>query len=82
MKKYIDFVVDFDLFYMLIDWEWDVMGNGGNLNDVMNYCKEKNVIFLIWYNFFIVWCDFILLYWLNILEVCDKEFEWLKEIGI
>ena len=26
MKKYIDFAADFDLPYMLIDWEWDAMG--------------------------------------------------------
>ena len=57
VKKYIDFAADFDLPYMLIDWEWDAMGNGGNLNDAMNYCKEKNVTPLIWYNSSTAWCD-------------------------
>ena len=82
VKKYIDFAADFDLPYMLIDWEWDAMGNGGNLNDAMNYCKEKNVTPLIWYNSSTAWCDPTPLYRLNTPEVRDKEFEWLKEIGI
>ena len=68
--------------YNLIDWEWDAMGNGGNLNDAMNYCKEKNVTPLIWYNSSTAWCDPTPLYRLNTPEVRDKEFEWLKEIGI
>ena len=48
----------------------------------MNYCKEKNVTPLIWYNSSTAWCDPTPLYRLNTPEVRDKEFEWLKEIGI
>lgn len=82
VKKYIDFAADFDLPYMLIDWEWDAMGNGGNLNDAMKYCKEKNVTPLIWYNSSTAWCNPTPLYRLNTPEAREKEFKWLKEIGI
>ena len=82
VKKYIDFAADFDLPYMLIDWEWDAMGNGGNLNDAMKYCKEKNVTPLLWYNSSTAWCAPTPLYRLNTPEAREKEFKWLKEIGI
>lgn len=82
VKKYIDFAADFDLPYVLIDWEWDTMGNGGNLNDAMKYCKKKNVTPLIWYNSSTAWCDPTPLYRLNTPEAREKEFKWLKEIGI
>lgn len=82
VKKYIDFAADFDLPYMLIDWEWDAMGNGGNLDDAMKYCKKKNVSPLIWYNSSTAWCNPTPLYRLNTPEAREKEFKWLKEIGI
>lgn len=82
VKKYIDFAADFDLPYILIDWEWDAMGNGGNLNDAMEYCKEKNVTPLLWYNSSTAWCAPTPLYRLNTPEAREKEFKWLKEIGI
>lgn len=82
VKKYIDFAADFDLPYMLIDWEWDAMGNGGNLDDAMKYCKKKNVTPLIWYNSSTAWCSPTPLYRLNTSEAREKEFKWLKEIGV
>ncbi|WP_205702911.1 glycoside hydrolase family 97 protein [Botryobacter ruber] len=36
--------------YTLLDWEWDAMGNGGNLNDALEYIHAKGVKPLIWYN--------------------------------
>lgn len=36
--------------YTLIDWEWDQMSNGGNLEDAINYIHSKGVKPLIWYN--------------------------------
>ena len=35
---------------VLIDWEWDVMGNGGNIDDALALAKEKNVGVWLWYN--------------------------------
>lgn len=36
--------------YTLLDWEWDVMGNGGTLEDAAKYILSKGVKPLIWYN--------------------------------
>ena len=36
--------------YTLLDWEWDVMSNGGNLEDAVRYIQSKGVKPLIWYN--------------------------------
>jgi len=36
--------------YTLLDWEWDAMGNGGNLEDAVKYIYSKGLKPLIWYN--------------------------------
>ncbi len=36
--------------YTLLDWEWDAMANGGNLDDAINYIHSLGVKPLIWYN--------------------------------
>ncbi len=36
--------------YTLLDWEWDEMGNGGNIEDATKYILSKGVKPLIWYN--------------------------------
>lgn len=36
--------------YTLLDWEWDAMANGGNLEDAARYILSKGVKPLIWYN--------------------------------
>jgi len=36
--------------YTLLDWEWDAMANGGNLEDATRYIISKGVKPLIWYN--------------------------------
>jgi len=36
--------------YTLLDWEWDQMGNGGNLEDAVKYILSKGVKPLMWYN--------------------------------
>lgn len=36
--------------YTLLDWEWDSMKNGGNLEDALKYIHSKGVKPLIWYN--------------------------------
>lgn len=35
--------------YNLIDWEWDVMANGGGVEDAVKYAQEHNVKSLLWY---------------------------------
>ena len=36
--------------YVLFDWEWDQMQNGGNLEDAANYAISKGIKPLLWYN--------------------------------
>ena len=36
--------------YTLLDWEWDSMGNGGNVEDAAKYITSIGVKPLIWYN--------------------------------
>jgi alpha-glucosidase len=36
--------------YTLLDWEWDAMSNGGNLEDALKYIHSKGVKPLMWYN--------------------------------
>lgn len=36
--------------YTLLDWEWDQMGNGGNLEDAIKYIHSIGVKPLMWYN--------------------------------
>jgi alpha-glucosidase len=36
--------------YTLLDWEWDAMTNGGNVEDAAKYIVSKGVKPLIWYN--------------------------------
>jgi hypothetical protein len=36
--------------YTLIDWEWDEMANGGNIEDALAYAREKGVKANLWYN--------------------------------
>lgn len=36
--------------YVLFDWEWDAMTNGGKLEDAVAYAKKKGIKTLMWYN--------------------------------
>ena len=36
--------------YTLLDWEWDGMSNGGNMEDAVKYILSKGVKPLMWYN--------------------------------
>ena len=50
VKEYIDLAHDMKWPYTLIDWEWDEMANGGNIEDAMAYAREKGVKVNLWYN--------------------------------
>ena len=68
--------------YSLIDWEWDQMGNGGNLEDAVKYAHERGVKPLLWYNSSTNWLGPTPLYRLNKPEDRAKEYEWLNKLGI
>lgn len=82
VKKYIDFAADFHLPYVLIDAEWDEMGNGGNIEDALRYAKKKGVSPLLWYNSSTAWCLYGPLYRLNKPEDRRKEFARLEAEGV
>lgn len=86
VKKYIDMAVDLKLPYVLIDAEWDEMGNGGTIEDALRYARECKVKPLIWYNSSTGWIK----EWgapgpherLNDPVKREKEFAWLNEMGV
>ena len=45
-----DLAASMDWPYTLLDWEWDAMGNGGNLEDALKYIHSLGVKPLMWYN--------------------------------
>ena len=45
-----DLAASMDWPYTLLDWEWDAMSNGGNLDDAVKYILSKGVKPLMWYN--------------------------------
>lgn len=48
--EYVDLAASMHWEYVLFDWEWDQMQNGGNLEDATKYAISKGVKPLIWYN--------------------------------
>ena len=83
VKQYIDFADTLDLPYMLIDAEWNVMGNGGTLSDALAYSQQKGVKPMIWYNSSTAWCSGPgPSYRLNDPEKRDREFAWISGMGV
>lgn len=84
VKEYIDLAAEMGWTYDLIDWQWDVMGNGGNVEDAVKYALEKNIKPMLWYNSSTHWCtsDNGPLYRLNKKEDREKEYAWLNKLGV
>lgn len=84
VKRYIDMAADLGLPYVLIDWEWDVMANGGDIDDAIAYADARNVKVLVWYNSSTAWVDQVAgpLFRLNKPEDREKEFAWLESKGV
>lgn len=82
--EYIDLAAEMGWEYMLIDWEWDIMENGGKLEDAVRYAREKGIKPLMWYNsggkhnrVGSTPRDRLIS-----AEARAKEMAWLKEIGV
>jgi Glycoside hydrolase 97/Glycosyl-hydrolase 97 N-terminal/Glycosyl-hydrolase 97 C-terminal, oligomerisation len=80
--EYIDFAAEMNWPYILIDWEWDVMNNGGNITDAVNYAKTKGIKPMMWYNSGTAWLDPTPVDRLLTAEKRTKEFSWLNKIGV
>ncbi|MCW0484888.1 glycoside hydrolase family 97 protein [Gaoshiqia sediminis] len=48
--EFADLAAEMEWPYTLLDWEWDQMGNGGNLEDALKYIHSIGVKPLMWYN--------------------------------
>jgi len=48
--EFADLAAEMNWPYTLLDWEWDQMGNGGNLEDALKYIQSKGVKPMMWYN--------------------------------
>ncbi|MCW8850922.1 MAG: glycoside hydrolase family 97 protein [Melioribacteraceae bacterium] len=48
--EFADMAAEMDWEYTLLDWEWDQMANGGNLEDALQYIHSLGVKPLMWYN--------------------------------
>ncbi|MEJ8843651.1 glycoside hydrolase family 97 catalytic domain-containing protein [Lacibacter sp. H375] len=80
--EYVQLASEMNWPYVLIDWEWDVMGNGGNILDAVNYAKSKGIKPLMWYNSGTAWLDPTPNDRLQTAEKRVKEFSWLNKIGV
>ncbi|WP_207533982.1 glycoside hydrolase family 97 protein [Desertivirga arenae] len=50
VTDFADLAVEMGWPYTLLDWEWDSMTNGGNLEDALKYIRAKGIKPLMWYN--------------------------------
>ncbi|MFB9841281.1 glycoside hydrolase family 97 protein [Mucilaginibacter ginsenosidivorans] len=80
--EYIDLAAKMKWPYVLIDWEWDVMSNGGTVKDAVNYARKKGIKALLWYNSGTDWLDPTPADRLLTHEKREKEFSWLNDIGV
>ena len=82
LKEYVDLAARMKWPYNLIDWEWNEMGNGGKMEDVVKYATERGVKSLLWYNSSTAWLGPGPLYKLNKKEDRRKEYQWLNNLGV
>lgn len=73
-KQYVDLAVKMGWEYVLFDWEWESMGNGGNVESAVRYARNKKVKPMLWYHS-------------NTSKMQNhderiKEFAWLKNLGV
>lgn len=84
VSRYIDMAAELRLPYVLIDADWDKMGEGKNVLDAVAYARSKGVKPMIWYNSSVGWIDGAPgpKFRLNKPEDREKEFAWCEENGI
>ena len=81
--KFADLAAAMEWPYTLLDWEWDAMGNGGNLEDALKYIQSKGVKPLMWYNSgAFKWVQATPRDRMLTHESRVKEFAWLKDLGV
>lgn len=85
VKEYIDLAAKMHWPYNLIDWEWDVMENGGTIQDAIQYAQVKGIKPMLWYNSGTSWIGPGApgpLDRLNSKENREKEYAQLHNMGV
>jgi hypothetical protein len=82
VTEYVDLAVEMEWPYVLIDWEWNIMSNGGTVEDAVRYANEQGVKPLIWYNSGTSWLDPQPVDRIRDREDRAREFAWLNRIGV
>ncbi|HBT85924.1 MAG: glycoside hydrolase family 97 catalytic domain-containing protein [Fermentimonas sp.] len=85
VKEYIDLAAEMNWPYNLIDWKWNEMGNGGSVDDAVDYANEKGIKTLLWYNSSTSWNGEGApgpLFVLNEKNSRVNEYRKLKEMGV
>jgi hypothetical protein len=80
--EYVNLAEEMNWPYVLIDWEWEEMTNGGNIIDAVNYAKSKGIKPMIWYNSCSSWSTPTTNKNMLTAENREKEFAWLNKIGV
>ncbi|MFC5682201.1 glycoside hydrolase family 97 protein [Flavobacterium sp. MAHUQ-51] len=80
--EFTDLAVEMKWPYVLIDWEWDVMTNGGDIIAAVKYANSKGIKPLMWYNSGTEWLEPTPVDRMLTSEKRNKELAWLKEIGV
>jgi hypothetical protein len=82
VARFTDLAAAMDWPYTLFDWEWDVMSNGGNVEDAAKYALSKGIKPLIWYNSgMFKWITATPVDRMKTHENRMEEFAWLKSLG-
>lgn len=82
VKEYVDLAVEMEWPYVLIDWEWNIMSNGGTVEDAVRYANKRGVKPLLWYNSGTSWLDPQPVDRIKDRGARAKEFAWLNGIGV
>jgi hypothetical protein len=83
--EYVDLAKTMGWPYVLIDWEWDRMDNGGHIEDAVAYARSKGIKPLMWYNSKDSLSSTVGLDpfgRLSTHEARCREFAWLNKLGV
>lgn len=83
VTEFADLAASMNWPYTLLDWEWDQMENGGNLEDAIKYIHSKGIKPLMWYNSSkFKWITSTPLYRMSTHENRVEEFTKLNKLGV
>ena len=82
VKRFTDLAATMNWPYTLFDWEWDMMSNGGNVEDAARYALSVGVKPMLWYNSgMFKWITATPIDRMKTHENRMAEFAWLRSLG-